>query len=481
MDVLYQLVRNLSKEQLRQLKLRMQRYNRKGERRDLQLLDILRDEGITDPAEQARAIGCKRNALYRLRKRLQEEILQIQLEKLYVAEDESTLLLRLEVADALAQQGQPRVAHQLAQKILQRVEHSDAFQVVERACSLLIQLAKFPETGIDPEPYIARRKENEVFLQQLRSLEDIGALLTHRLQKTGGREQPADWLATVEQTVAQAEAANERIRYPKFQIQLYELISKLLVNQQRYAELAKYVEETYTRFEAEGMFQHAPEDLPPRMLTFWANALYECQRHNESLQVTRKLGLWLDAAPEHLRKKYHFFHLNSRIINYSEIDPAKAIKMLLQLSRNRSFLENSFYSVYVFSNLAILYFNKDDYSNAVRSLTRLYVDANFGSLDTAMRIRLKVFEFILRIELQQFDFLRRKLRAFQKEYLQELPAQPAEALMLQALQHLVTHDGQLSEKASRDHLRQLGQQLQQQEEAGNQGIVDYSAWLSRFA
>ena len=117
-----------------------------------------------------------------------------------------------------------------------------------------------------------------------------------------------------------------------------------------------------------------------------------------------------------LYDKYFFFYYNSLVINYSILNKDKAIEILEDLKDNEKIKSNSFYHMFVYINLATQWFDKKNYKEAIKQITRLYLLAGYKSADRSLKFKIAVSELIIRYELQSLDVLEYKMAQVKKDY-----------------------------------------------------------------
>ena len=85
--------------------------------------------------------------------------------------------------------------------------------------------------------------------------------------------------------------------------------------------------------------------------------------------------------------KYFVFYMNAQVINYSVIDPEKAILLLEDLKKSKMRQKLSFYEIFMYLNLALLYFEKKDYDRSIRQMIDLNMLESFKKADEVLKLK----------------------------------------------------------------------------------------------
>jgi len=98
-----------------------------------------------------------------------------------------------------------------------------------------------------------------------------------------------------------------------------------------------------------------------KMLTYLVNANFQKQKFPQSLAYTKQLEQAMESFDRMYYDKYFVFYTNALVINYSVVDPDQAIRLLEDLKKSKMRQKLSFYEIFLFLNLALLYFEKKDF------------------------------------------------------------------------------------------------------------------------
>ena len=145
------------------------------------------------------------------------------------------------------------------------------------------------------------------------------------------------------------------------------------------------------------------------MLTYLVNSLFKNNKSAKSLEWAETLKAAMEEYNHLLYDKYFFFYYNALVINYSSVNPAKAIDILENLRENTKIKNNDYYIFFVYLNLAVLRFDNKEYKESGKLFTKISVLDWYKSADDSLKLKITICELITRYQMQQYDVLIYKL------------------------------------------------------------------------
>ena len=197
---------------------------------------------------------------------------------------------------------------------------------------------------------------------------------------------------------------------------IYHALSKIFLQQHNYPALEKLVKETYQKFEKENWFDKSNHELKLQMLTYCANALYKNQKFKESLEYAEKLGEEIQAFGKLHFEKYLFFYYNARYLNYSELEPQHALKVLDEFEKEMRKKENTYYDFFIYLNRAATLYDIGRYKDSLKSLVRLYINDSYEKADKSFKLKIEVSELIITFESGDTETLQYRLAQVKKTF-----------------------------------------------------------------
>lgn len=418
MDILNIITELLEKEELRNYKLMATR-SHPGDRKDIELLEYMRKSGrkFNERKIIKQLFGTvSPNRYYRLKNRLLEDVSK-SLVLLHWDRSEFNKALHYLVLGVLYREKQQfKVAHYMvrrAEKIAILIGKPELLDLIYGE-HILLSL-DMPE--INPEKYISLRTENLQTLNRLRQIDNILAAITYRIKTTqnfGARDNTV--LDLLQKTIEEYSNEPDLMNNPQFRYRMYNAVSKMLLQRQDFVSLESYLLRTYQEFNHENLFSRSNHDTRLQMLTYLINALYKNGKREESLAWSARL---IEAMKEHNRlyyEKYLFFYFNAQVMNYSDLDPERALRILEEMMENETLAKVPTQAVYIHVNLAISNYKLGKLRPAVRNLVRLSLLDAFASTDAEVKLQVALFELGMRFELQEIDVLETRLSQCRREF-----------------------------------------------------------------
>lgn len=480
MDILNQIINGMNKEQIRYFKLYASRF-RSEARKDLALFDYMRksnDKYDDDKIFNKLYKGKEKNAFYRLKNRLLLDINKSITIQHFDDEETIHAFHLLALVRFYINRNNVDAAHYFLRKAESKAKVIENNELLDLIYGEFIRLSH-EKISINPEVYIKKRKENTEQINQLREIDDILAAVSYRLKITqnfAADENPV--LPLLQKTADDFSQDKELKKSHKLRLKLYHAVSQILLQKRDYAALEDYLLNIYKEFNKEKLFNKSNHDTKLQMLTYIVNALFKNNKLKVSLKYAEELRKAMEEFHHLLYDKYIFFYYNSLVINYSIVDKTKAISILEDLRDNEKIKSNTFYQVFVYLNLMLLWFDKQQYPNAIKNLNKLYMLDNYKTTDVALRFRIAVAELIIRYELKDFDLLEYKINQLRKdfkEYLKQIENEK-EKEFITILKSFINSAAYMQDKKLLNRVK-LFVNLKDEAPSEDREIINYKNWL----
>jgi len=418
MDTVGAIITHLNKEEVRFFKLYHSRMQT-GERKDILLFDYIRKNGAEYDEDKIfqKLYGDKdKNAFYRLRNRLMTDLNKCLLLQHFNEEETLVAINQLALSRFYSARSNTTLAAYFLRKAESKAQSIENFELLDLIFGEFIRLSH-ELLEINPETYIRKRQDNQEKIRQLRSIEDVVAVLSYRLKITQNfskSDQPV--VVLLQKTVDDFLHDPEIRKSPKFRFRIYTAVSQILLQNRDYPALEEYLLKTYKEFTKLELFNKNNHDTKLQMLTYLVNSLFKNDKLKQSLQFTEQLK---DAMEEHgklLYDKYAFFYYNSLVINYSKLDKEKAIEVLEDIRENRKITATPFYEIFIYLNLAVLHFDLQKYREALRFQTKLYQLDSYRNADRSLQLKIAVTELMVRYELRDLEYLEYRILKIRKDF-----------------------------------------------------------------
>jgi hypothetical protein len=481
MNILPQVIGNMSKEEIRNFKLFINRTEKSTERKDEVLFNTIRQQF---PEYDEEKILKKlydsedKNALYRLKNRLFDDIGK-SLSLHYFDSNEYTIILNSILLSRLFQsKGQAPTAYYYLNKAFKKANENEQIEWLDIIYGEFIKLSH--ETlEINPEEYIKKRKDNRSKLAIIQEIDDILAALIYRIKVSQNfAKQNMEILSLLQKTVNDFAKDKDVKNSPVLRFKIYQSVSRILLQQQDYKSLEKYLLKTYLEFTKEKLFNKNNHDTKLQMLTYLINSLFYNKKIDISLDYVNKLKSAMGEYDNLLYDKYLFYYYNSLVINYTVKNIDKAIEILHEAKDNSSIKKLPIYSVFVYLNLAVLNFDKKNFKESLKNLVKPMMQDAFQHLDEAWHLKLAVFELMIRFELEDFDYLETKINRVKKEFgaLIKKTEYGRQKQMILTIEMMMRSEGLKKDKQLIKHVDQLLSSIMK-ESSSEMDIINYGDWL----
>lgn len=478
MKILNSIIGVMNKEEIRHYKLFINR-TEKENRKDELLFDYIRrryPEYDEEKIQRRLYASEDKNAFYRLKNRLLDDIGKSLSAGYYDATALNAISNNLSLSRLFSSKGQYRIAYYYLNKAERKATEKEYIDWLDIIYGDFIKLSH--ETlEVNPEDYINKRKENRSKLNKMQEIDNILAALIYRIKTTQNyAKQNTKILELLQTTVNDFSKSKEVKNSPVLRFKIYDSVSRILLQQQNYVSLEKYLVKTYREFSAEKLFTQGNHDTKLQMLTYLINSLFKNRKTDLSLTYAEQLRAAMNEYNGMLRDKYLFYYYNSLVINYSVKNIGKAIEILHEAKNNAVIRKLPMYNVFVYLNLAVLNFGKGEYRESLKSLVKPLLEDAFSNLDEAFRFKLAVFELMIRYELNDFDYLEHRIERLKKEY-KNLLRQTGYKNQLQmiAIIEKMLHTSVISKDKAL--VKQINVLIADKENAGDSDIVNYGNWL----
>jgi len=479
MDILNQIILNLNKEDLRFYKLFSARHDMGDGRKDLLLLDYIRDseEQYNDEAVFKKLYGKRdKNALYSLKNRLIHDVAR-SLTVQYCYKDEILYVHHLLFLVRLYfMRSQFAIAKHFLNKAEKEAKRIENYELLDIIYGEYVKLSH-ELLDINPEEYIRRRDEARKFSADILEVDNILAAVYYRLKTSQNFLEKENPILKLLEKTANTFSKNKDIkRSPKLRFRIYSAVTQILLQRHEYEALEKYLVTAYKEFLKDKLFQKDNHNTKLQILHYLVNASFKNKKYGQSLKHAEEMH---DAMKEYgklLYEKFLFFYYNSLVINYSVLNKDKAISMLDELISKHTLKSQPFYELFIYLNLAILWFEKGEFHTSIRSLNNLYVHPEFKNADVALRFKIAIAELIIRYELLDFDFLENKIKQV-KKYFSEMfskPEQEREKEFLSILNKMIVVPELTRDKKLLSRIQKFSSSKIVLDDTE---VINYSAWL----
>lgn len=417
MSYLYQLIEQLSKEEVRTLKMFYGRTHKNNERKDVLLFDLIRKYKEPDDAILMKALGHteRKNNLNRTKSRLHQDIVKI-LNELYFDKNNFTLCLNYQNVSKLFQEKQEyKLAIHYLKKAEKLAAQEQQLHLLDTIYTDLIRLIH--DIGEeDPRPYIAHKQKINQELKALNEIDAVLAAVSYSIRVSQNFSKNNSIIKQLEKTINQYTASTAVKQSPVLRFKIYHALSRILLQKQDYIGLEEYLKVTYKNFIKEKLFVKNNHETKLQMLVYLVNSLFKNDKITESVKYTELLHTAINEHEKILYDKYVFYYYNSLVINYSASNKEKAIQILEEAQQEKAIQNLPTFVNFIYLNLAAISFDLKNYKKALKNIIQTTLHNSFKKLDKLFQFKIYMSELIIRAEQQDLEILSKRVVQVKKEF-----------------------------------------------------------------
>ncbi|MFN4234348.1 MAG: hypothetical protein ACK4IK_06025 [Bacteroidia bacterium] len=419
MEIFQQIIFNLNKDEIRYYKLLNNTYQIDLKRLDEKLFDYTKKH-ITD-YDDDKAFdfiykGKNKNSFYRLKNRI---ISNISNSLLYQNIDKDSFLKTtkyLYLNKLFTKKNNYEVVKYYLKKAEKLALENEYFELLEIIYAEFLNLS-LKDLNINPREIIEKRNKNSQKINELRKVDEVLAVVNYELKTTQNYSQKnIQLIEKIENLINSFNLDNNTKSSKRFNVKLYELISKKLLNDEDYNNLEKYLLKTYRYFKKENLFDESTHEIKLQILTYLGNSYFKNKKYKKSLETADILHKEMLQYNKLLYQQYYFFYINILVINYSVLNKDEAIQLLESLKNNSIFKKVGYYELFVYLNLSVLYFDIKDFKNSIKNISKIYLLSGYQSINNELKLKINVTELIIRYEINDFDYILSKIEQLKREF-----------------------------------------------------------------
>ena len=480
MKILQHLIHSMSKEELRVFKLISNRVNTRERRKDLLLFDYYKTHHIdsNDNTICKKLYGHNKNAFYQLKNRVFSDVVNSLTFQKLNSDNEISVFKLILISKSLKEKMLFDLSYSFLKFAEKKAQKFELYEILNIIYNDIIKLS-YDNNNIDVEQYLKTRKENNNHLNQLAEIDNILAAVNFRLKKTQNyQNRSPKIISLLEETLKEYSTNSTILKSEKLKIKIVQSTSKLLLEKRNYIDLEVFLKHSLKEFDKEQIFNRENHHIKLQTLTYLINCLFKNKKYQESIMKTKQLQTAMDEYGGFLRDKYMFYYYNGLVINYSKLDNKKAIEILLRAKNDKVIQKSDYHYFFICSNLALQYFDNNQFKPSIKILSRIILHENFLTFDQSFQIKILAAELIIRYEIGEFDILELRIKKIKNrlKHLLEKKDYLREQLLIKIISKLVyTERVNLNKSLQNDIDKLLN--LVTNEEANELDIVNYNKWL----
>ncbi|MDX2246404.1 MAG: hypothetical protein SF052_06500 [Bacteroidia bacterium] len=450
MDKLKTIIATFSPEDQKELCLFVQRQKKKKNRKDLDLLNILRKEQDFPPEVILQKLYPDSNnqvAYHALRKRLMRHLNEFILLK-QMDEDPSTassVMGMISMARYLFEKRVDKLGWDIIRKAESVALENEHFDLLNNIYNLQIEKSGH-ETADAWEDILLKRERNK-----LRAEEDEKAALAnnhikHKLAEIRMKGISPDFDHTIREVLEKYQLSEAVNNHPRLFFNLMSITRSMVIARQDYYNFEPLVMAGFLEMEARHLFSGPHHVCKLELLYMIAHVLYRNKKFDESLKWLEKMAYALE---EHHKSHYYLFYPRYamlKAVNFTFTYRVKeAIPLLEDMLQNPELRLQTQDILNARLNMGYYSFLAGDKTGAVRAGIEMqhsdkWLEKKMGK---EWVLKKNLSEMILQYELGNYDFSRGKIRTIEKNFpdLLKLPAYQKVTVYLSFVRRMISNPG----------------------------------------
>ena len=480
MNILQKIIATLNKEESRFYKLFASRTNSKKERKDVLLFDYIKrhNEDYDEQYISKKLYKDNKNAFYQLKNRLFKDLNKSMMLQHLPREKDIYILQSVLLSRVYKRKGDVELSFYYLKKAESKAVEIEAFELLAIIYAEIIKFS-YDMVSIDVEAYITKQKENTTKLDQIQEIDQILAAVSYRIktaQNFSGKNEEV--LNVLENAVTEFAKNKDIPKSPKFRFKVYQTISRILLQKHDFHALEEYLMHAYQDFTNDKVFNKTNHEHKLMMLIYLTNCLYKTHKLKKSLAFAELLRKGMDEYGAFLRDKFLFYYYNALVINYSVLDKAEALKILEEARKNPIIKQLPTYTVFIYLNTALVYFDQGKYRMAIKNLSRLLLHDDFVDIGKSFQLKIYLASLIIRYELGDFDTIESRIKYLHRIYKEVLSNEDfsRDTQLIEIISKLIYCNNLQQDKKLLAKINNLVEEISD-DTADDVDVINYNIWL----
>jgi len=418
MNILFEIINSLNKEEIRFYKLFAGRTNSGDFRKDMILFDFIKQNGeeYDERIISKELYQDNKNSFYQLKNRLYKDLNKSMMLQHMGKEKDVFILHFVLLSRVYKRKGKLELSFHYLKKAEKEAENIEDFELLSIIYSEILTLS-YDMISINVEVYIEKKRGNNERLSWNQEIDLLLAAILYKIKTAQNFSKNDVSVNEILQKTLADFSKNKKIqKSPKFRIKVFQLVSRILLQQHDFNTLEKYLLHTYKEFTKDKIFIKSNHEQKLTMLAYLTNCLFKTHKYKQSLSYAKILKLSMNEYDGFLKNKYLFYYYNSLVINYSVSDKNKALEALKEAKNNDVIQNLPAFSVFIYLNTALIYYDQEKLSLSAKNLSRLMLQDDFVNIGKSFQLKIHIAELIVRYDLSQTDVIDSKIKHINKTY-----------------------------------------------------------------
>jgi hypothetical protein len=480
MNILLEIINSLNKEESRFYKLFAGRTNSGAERKDLLLFDFIKQNGeeYREDEISEELYQDNKNSFYQLKNRLYKDLNKSMMLQHMGKEKDIFILHFVLLSRIYKRKGNVKLSFHYLKKAEKEADKIEAYELLSIIYSEILKLS-YDMVSINVEKYIKKKRENNEQLNWVQEIDLLLAAVLYRIKTAQNFSTNDETVNEILQKTLDNFSKNKKIpKSPKFRIKIYQVVSRILLQQHDFEALEDYLIHTFKEFTKAKIFTKSNHEQKLTMLAYLTNCLFKTHKYKQSLVYAEKLKISMNEYDGFLRDKYLFYHYNALVINYSLSNKEKALEVLKEAKRNDVIQQLPTFSVFIYLNTALIYYDQEKLLLSAKNLSRLMLQDDFVNIGKSFQLKIHIAELIVRFDLNQTDVIDSRVKHIKKTFKDLLKDSnfKRDKQLVEIIDSLVYCNNLSQDKKLVKKITELSI-LIEDEKADDIDVINYNVWL----
>jgi len=483
MNILFEIINSLNKEESRFYKLFAGRTNSGDIRKDILLFDFIKQNGEESEEHTIANELYKdnRNSFYQLKNRLYKDLNKSMMLQHMGKEKDIFILHYVLLSRVYKRKGNVKLSFHYLKKAEKEADTIEAYELLSIIYSEILKLS-YDMVSINVEEYIAKKRENNERLNWVQEIDLLLAAVLYRIKTAQNFSTNDESVNEILQKTLDSFSKNDKIpKSPKFRVKVYQVVSRILLQQHDFHALEEYLIHTYEEFNRDKIFTKSNHEQKLTMLSYLTNCLFKTRKYKQSLEYAEKLKTSMNEYDGFLKEKYLFYYYNALVINYSLSNKDKALDVLKEAKRNDVIQQLPTFSVFIYLNTALIYYDQRKLSLAAKNLSRLILQDDFVNIGKSFQLKIHIAELIVRFDLNQTDVIDSRIKHIKKTFRDLLKDSNfnRDKQLIEIIDALIYCNNLNQDKKLLKKITELSA-LIDDEKADDIDVINYNVWLKEL-
>lgn len=422
MDILENVIYNLSSDEVRRFKILSNRFKADEEKKLIVLFDLIRSGKYAEAESQivielyGESNAKVKNRYYRLRNKLLEIIEKSLVFYHFKYKDSIHAYYDIQLSILFRERGNYRISAYFLKKAEKKALDLDQFNILELIYEEYIQLA-IKKADIDIDGILEKRKRNLEKIKLHRKLTETIALITVKLKKSNFARANHTVVKLLENVKLQIEESVDIFHSSEGKVLIARTVCTLLQQKGAFPQLIDFLHSQLYEFEEEGLFNNNTHSFRLQMRLWLSISLFKEFRLTESWE---QIGILEGEMEMYDRQNFftylfHYYNTKEAVMKCmgknEEAGPelAKALDF-------KEIKEEGLNAPYLLIGLADQQFNANQFSDVLETLDQLKAHPNYANLPADLLCHVDVFQMINRYESGDYNFIEKSYKSFKKKH-----------------------------------------------------------------